>query len=303
MKILIIGSKGFIGQHLKNFLISKNLQVWGADVVVDYVHPEKYFLIDASNADYHSIFQQTGFDICINCSGAASVPDSLQHPLRDYNLNTANVFKLLDAIRLYQPACKFINLSSAAVYGNPQILPVAENIVTAPLSPYGVHKLMSENICAEFNRFFGIATCSLRIFSAYGEGLKKQLFWDLFQKTKSGNNIDLYGTGNESRDFIHINDLVRAIYLVAQHAPFKGQPINIANGEEIFIKDCVHTFYNFFDSPVHFNFVGQGRAGDPNNWVADISTLQQLGYKQQFPLAEGLKNYYKWVRETDTESE
>jgi dTDP-glucose 4,6-dehydratase/UDP-glucose 4-epimerase len=125
MKILIIGSKGFIGQHLKRFLMSKDHEVWGADVVVDYVHPEKYFLIDASNADFHELFKEVNFDVCINCSGAASVPDSLQHPLRDYNLNTANVFKLLDAIRLSQPGCKFINLSSAAVYGNPPALPVA----------------------------------------------------------------------------------------------------------------------------------------------------------------------------------
>ena len=303
MNILVIGSKGFIGQHLKKFLISNNHHVWGADVVVDYAHPEQYFLIDASNADYHSIFQKTTFDLCINCSGAASVPDSLQHPLRDYNLNTANVFKLLDAIRLYQPACKFINLSSAAVYGNPQMLPIKESAVKAPVSPYGIHKLMSEKICEEFFRFFGIATCSLRIFSAYGEGLKKQLFWDLFQKTKSADKISLFGTGKESRDFIYINDLVQAIYLVAQHIDFRGQAINIANGEEILIETCVKTFYDFFDRPVHCQFMGYARAGDPNNWVADILNLQQIGYQQQYPLAKGLKRYYEWIKAADSELE
>lgn len=303
MTILIIGSKGFIGQHLKKFLISNNHKVWGADVVVDYAHPEQYFLIDASNADYHSIFQQSSFDLCINCSGAASVPDSLQHPLRDYNLNAANVFKLLDAIRLHQPNCKFINLSSAAVYGNPKILPVTEQAVVAPVSPYGFHKLMSEKICEEFFRFFGIATCSLRIFSAYGEELKKQLFWDLFQKAKTGEAISLFGTGKESRDFIYIHDLVQAIYLVAQHADFTGQAINIGNGEEIFIEDCVQTFYGFFDAPVQFSFNGQGRAGDPNNWAADIKALQDLGYKKQYHLAEGLKSYYEWIKAADLELE
>ena len=133
MKILIIGSKGFIGQHLRRFLISRNEEVWGADVVADYVHPEQYFVIDASNADFHALFAEIQFDLCINCSGAASVPDSLQHPLRDYNLNTANVFKLLDAIRISQKNCKFLNLSSAAVYGNPETLPVA---ATARLTPF-----------------------------------------------------------------------------------------------------------------------------------------------------------------------
>ena len=300
MTILIIGSKGFIGQHLKKYFISKQHQVWGADVVVEYAQAEQYFLVDASNADYHAIFQEQPFDICINCSGAASVPDSLLHPMRDFNLNTANVFKLLDAIRIYQPICRFINLSSAAVYGNPTVMPVKENSAVAPLSPYGFHKQASERICEEFFRFFGIATCSLRIFSAYGEGLKKQLFWDLFQKTKSASPVTLFGTGNESRDFIYIHDLVHAIGLVAAHAKFEGQAINIANGAEVFIGDCVKIFYSFFDKPVEYDFMGQTRAGDPNNWLADISALQQLGYQQQYHLADGLKKYYEWIKAADS---
>ena len=299
MKVLIIGSKGFIGQHLRKYLISEQHEVWGADVVVDYVHPENYFLIDASNSDYHFIFQEQVFDICINCSGAASVPDSLQHPVRDFNLNAANVFKLLDAIRLYQPTCKFINLSSAAVYGNPQVLPIPEDALVAPVSPYGFHKRMSEEVCEEFFRFFGIATVSLRIFSAYGEGLKKQLFWDLFQKTKTGGDIILFGTGKESRDFIYINDLVQAIYLVSRYAIFNGQAINIGNGEEVLIEDCVKIFYSFFDKSVQYNFIGKGRTGDPNNWVADITALKQIGYHQQYQLAGGLKNYYEWIKAAD----
>jgi dTDP-glucose 4,6-dehydratase/UDP-glucose 4-epimerase len=299
MKILVIGSKGFIGEHLKRFLRDKNLEVWGADVVVDYANPENYFVIDATNADFHSVFREIKFDLCINCSGAASVPDSLQHPLRDFTLNTVNVFKLLDAIRLYQPGCKFINLSSAAVYGNPVELPVTENSNTSPLSPYGIHKSMSETICREFFQLFNVKTCSLRIFSAYGEGLKKQLFWDLYQKTKTGSPIKLFGTGKESRDFIYINDLVEAIFLVAKSGSFDGQAINIANGSEILIEDCVSVFYGLLDQDVKWSFIGESRQGDPNNWVADISTLKQLGYQQQHQLAEGLKKYYEWIMTID----
>jgi dTDP-glucose 4,6-dehydratase/UDP-glucose 4-epimerase len=303
MKILIIGSKGFIGQHLKRFLISRHEEVWGADVVVDYVHPEQYFLIDTSNADFHTLFSGIQFDLCINCSGAASVPDSLQHPLRDYNLNTANVFKLLDAIRISQMNCRFINLSSAAVYGNPQALPVTAAAITAPMSPYGIHKLMSEQICREFYLYFKVPTCSLRIFSAYGEGLRKQLFWDLYQKTKTETGISLFGTGEESRDFIYINDLVQAIDLVAKHGDVNGESINIANGEEVFIKDCVKIFYGLFEKPLPFSFMGQTRVGDPNNWVADITPLKKLGYKQQHSLKDGLQKYYEWIKETDSELE
>ncbi|MBF4465672.1 NAD(P)-dependent oxidoreductase [Flavobacterium sp. LC2016-12] len=300
MKYLIIGSKGFIGENLKKHL-EKNVgtTVWGADVVVDYVDNEKYFLIDASNSDYKSIFETEHFDVCINCSGAASVPDSILHPLRDYQLNTVNVFKMLDAIRTYQPKCKFINLSSAAVYGNPGLLPIKEDALVIPLSPYGIHKLQSEQICSEFFRFFEIATCSLRIFSAYGEGLKKQLFWDLYRKTKDQKQIDLFGSGRESRDFIYILDLVNAIELVANKADFCGETINIANGEEVFIEDCVASFYNNFDDTISYSFSGQGRAGDPNNWIADISILKSLGYERKYNLEKGLENYYRWILETE----
>ena len=298
---LIIGSKGFIGSHLKIYLEERKLNVWGADVVTDYIH-KKYFLIDASNADYHQIFENNEFDVCINCSGAASVPDSLQHPLRDFNLNSVNVFKLLDAIKTYQPKCKFINLSSAAVYGNPVKLPIDESMFSNPVSPYGFHKMMSEQMCKEYSNFFSIPTCSLRIFSAYGEGLQKQLFWDLFQKTKSNKEIVLYGTGKESRDFIYIKDLLQAIYLVALHAEFKGEIINIANGEEVFIEDCVKIFYNFINNDIDYKFSGEGRKGDPNNWVADISELRKLGYKQEYGIKEGLKNYYNWVLKFQNES-
>lgn len=302
MKYLIIGSKGFIGNSLKNHLAkNEDTIVWGADVVVDYVDTEHYFLIDASNSDYKSIFETEHFDVCINCSGAASVPDSIVHPLRDYQLNTVNVFKMLDAIRTYQPKCKFINLSSAAVYGNPEVLPIQENAIVAPLSPYGIHKMQSEAICTEFFRFFDIPTCSLRIFSAYGEGIKKQLFWDLYKKTKAQNKITLYGTGKESRDFIYILDLIQAIAIVAAKAPFAGEVINIANGEEVYIEDCVAKFYSNFDDTVDYQFSGEGRPGDPNNWIADISTLKSLGYERKYSLEEGLQNYYTWLIKTEKE--
>lgn len=299
MKALVVGSKGFIGRHLVSHLKDQQMDVWGADVVVEYVDTANYFLIDATNSDFLAVFEEVDFDICINCSGAASVPDSMSKPFRDYNLNSSNVFKLLEAIRLHRPACKFINLSSAAVYGNPEKLPVSEKTLRNPLSPYGYHKMMSEQICEEFHRFFGLKTCSMRIFSAFGEGLKKQLFWDLYQKAQKNGQVKLFGSGKESRDFIYIKDLVHAIEVVARNAAFTGDVINVANGEEILIQDCVSIFYSLFDTGISFQFTGKTRKGDPDNWVADIKKLKELGYSKKYSLEGGLKNYYQWVKEID----
>lgn len=301
-KVLIVGSKGFIGQHLRSYLERKGLIVWGADVVVDYTDP-KYFLIDASNSDFREAFESEEYDTCINCSGAASVSDSLHHPLRDYSLNTVNVFKILETIRTLQPQCRFLNLSSAAVYGNPDRLPVTEGTPVSPVSPYGYHKYMTEQICEEFTRFFGIPTCSLRIFSAYGEGLKKQLFWDLYKKGKSESKITLFGAGDESRDFIYIDDLSQAIYLVGVNGNFDGRALNVANGEEITIKECARHFFAMFDHAVDFRFSGESRAGDPKNWKADITGLKNLGYERRFTFEEGLMRCFKWMKAIEEESE
>ena len=295
MKLLIIGSKGFIGTHAVKYFRNK-YEVWGADIIQEY-NDTKYFQIDSTNSNFQEIFSIIKFDVCINCSGAASVPLSFENPLRDFELNVSNVFKLLSAIQKHSPQCKFINLSSAAVYGNPQTLPINEQYPINPISPYGKHKHYSEQIIQEFYDLYKIPTISFRIFSAYGEGLKKQLFWDLHKKALNKKSIELWGTGNETRDFIYIKDLVKIINLAIEKADFKGEVINIANGTEIKIKDAVQIFYNTYKPEIESYFNNKVRQGDPVNWCADISILKKWGYKAEYSLTTGLTNYIKWLKE------
>lgn len=295
MKIVIIGSRGFIGSYIHQYFQNQGNYVVGCDVVTDYVNTN-YFQIDATNSDFYQLFNKFDFDICINCSGAASVPDSLTNPIKDFYLNTVNVYKILEAIKIYRPLCKFINISSAAVYGNPVVLPTKETDTLNPMSPYGIHKLMAENICKEFSEFYKINTCSIRVFSAYGEGLKKQIFWDLHKKFENPFNIDLFGTGNETRDFIHIADVANAIQAVVDHANFKGEAINIANGNEISIKEAVELFADIYQWKGNISFSGNQRKGDPTRWKADISVLESFGYLQRISLKNGLTRYIKWIK-------
>jgi len=295
MNILIIGSKGFIGLHCVDYF-SKDHEVWQCDVVTDYT-TRNYFTIDATNADYTEVFKDRNFDVCINCSGAASVPDSIKNPLRDFNLNVTNVFKQLNTLRKLNPSCKYINLSSAAVYGNPEYLPIDEAHPCHPISPYGRHKKMAEDICEEFNKNYQLKTCSLRIFSAYGEGLRKQLFWDLYSKSKTSETVILYGTGNESRDFIHVSDVVQAITVAIESSNFEADIINVANGKEISIQDAVAAFYNELDDNSKFRFGGEKRVGDPINWVANIDRLEEMGYRIKVELESGLLSYVAWLND------
>jgi UDP-glucose 4-epimerase len=298
IKILIIGSQGFIGSHCLNYFSSKGFTVYGCDIY-EKSNQDNYISLKQLGNDFNKIFSNNKFDYCINAAGSANVNYSFKFPEKDFELNVSLVINLLGAIKNHAPTCKFINFSSAAVYGNPSKLPISENAETSPLSPYGYHKLLSENLLLEYYKFFGLKTCSLRVFSAYGEGLKKQLFWDLYEKisTSDSNSITLYGTGMESRDFIYISDLVNAVELLIKNAKFEGEVYNVANGEEVSIKNAVDVFVKEYKWGGNIVFSGDAKTGDPNNWKADIKKIQSLGYVPKIPFVLGIKNYCQWLKE------
>ena len=297
MKILIIGSKGFIGSHCVDYFTAKGFEVFQADV--NEATSKNYYKIEEQNSDFSIPFKEHQFDICINASGSAHVGFSFENPSKDFELNVVNVQKILVAIRDFNSDCKLINFSSAAVYGNPQFLPITENSSCKPLSPYGFHKLQSELLLTEYHNFFGLNTCSLRVFSAYGPRLKKQLFWDLYQKSLSSDVISLFGTGNETRDFIYVDDLMQIIDLVIHHSPFQGSICNVASQVETTIAEAAKVFIKEFSPEKKVVFNGEVKVGDPNNWLADMEILKKYGFKPQFNLHLGLKKYVEWIRENE----
>lgn len=297
MKILIIGSKGFIGSHCVSYFQTKGFEVFQADVNAS--SDKNYYQIENQNSDFSLPFQENQFDVCINASGSAHVGFSFENPTKDFELNVINVQKILVAIRDYNSTCKFINFSSAAVYGNPKVLPITEDSVCKPLSPYGFHKLQSELLLTEYHNFFGLRTCSLRVFSAYGPGLKKQLFWDLYQKASQNNVVSLFGTGNETRDFIYIDDLLQIIDLVIQNSTFQGSIYNVASNIETTIAEAAHVFIEAFSPEKEAVFNGEEKLGDPTNWLAEMEKLKKYGFRPEYNLHLGLNKYTEWLRENE----
>jgi dTDP-glucose 4,6-dehydratase/UDP-glucose 4-epimerase len=295
MRILIVGSRGFIGSACYTYLSRQGgIELFGADVVAEYNDPN-YFLIDPSNADYKDIFKHHRFDWCINCAGAASVPDSFVHPFRDYLLNVHLPVLLLNAIKDENGDCRLIQLSSAAVYGNPGSLPIREQDELAPLSPYGVHKKQAEELCRLYHEYFGVNAYLLRLFSAYGSGLRKQLFWDLYKKSVSAKDLTLFGTGKETREFIHVNDIASAIHSVIKSARPGFMVVNVANEQAVTIQEAAGVFLKYIGFTGKFTFNGVTRVGDPLYWQADATLLKSLGYRQKTSFEEGIQDYCKWV--------
>ncbi len=283
-KYLILGSTGFIGSNLVRLL-----QNHGNDLITlersDLSNKRK--VVEAFKSS----------DVIINCIGSANVTFSYTFTKVDFESNVLLVRMFLEILRGYNlKHIKFINLSSAAVYGNPSKLPVKESDSTDPLSPYGYHKLIAEILLKEYSQSFGLKTVSLRIFSAYGNKQRKLLLWDLHEKIqKSNDKIILFGTGNESRDFIHIEDIAQQILLTITHAAFIGESINVANGTEVKTSEIVKLYQKYYPKKFDYEFNGEVRLGDPLNWCADISTVSKWGYKQSVLLEEGIDNYIKHI--------
>ena len=136
-----------------------------------------------------------------------------------------------------------------------------------------------------------------RIFSAYGAGLRKQIFWDMYNKLHQSGQLDMFGTGNESRDYIHVKDLIRAICLLAETED-KNLIYNVANGEETTIRQAAELFAESNGaSPDIIHFNGVVREGDPLNWRADISRMKALGYTKSIEMKDGIRQYIEWAKE------
>lgn len=295
MAILIIGSEGFIGTHLVKYLLEQGEKVVGADIKA--VQKENYYQVNSYEPNYDEIFAEQQFSLCINASGSANVKFSFAQPKLDFDSNTLTVFRLLNAIKIHQPNCKFINLSSAAVYGNSSHEPLNESMNCKPVSPYGYHKWYAELICKEYADLFGLKTCSTRLFSVYGELQEKLLFWDMWMKFQQNpNNIELFGTGDEARDFLYVKDVAKALYIIYQQHTFDGSPVNIASGTTTSIKEVASVFYGKLSNKTNYTFTHNAKQGDPDILAADITKLSLHGFTTNFQLSEGLEKYIQWLQ-------
>ena len=298
--VLVIGVAGFIGRYVARYFSEQKWSVVGIDSSPPENAPlanlEKYYRLNLPDSELADILQQISPDVCIHCAGRASVGQSMTDPQADFYSGTVLTFEILNSLRLYSPNCRFIFLSSAAVYGNPASLPIKEHHSLAPISPYGFHKRQCEQLCLEFTKIYNLQTAIVRIFSAYGPGLRRQVLWDICQKAIVLDSLQLQGTGQESRDFIHALDIAKALLIVAQSAPMEANIYNLASGKEVAIAqlaDLVLDALEYEHSPC---FNGIVPTGTPYNWQADISKLKALGYVPSVSIERGIKTFANWCR-------
>lgn len=300
-RILITGTNGFIGSHLANFFCEKGFDVIGI-VRSEETKNLPYRCIQTEDFGYSNILREYKPEIIIHCAGKANVSFSRENPDADFKTNYLLVREMLKEVCDICPESKLILFSSAAVYGNPEIVPIKENSELVPISPYGLHKLMMEETADYFRRICNLDITILRVFSAYGRGLRKQILWDMVNKITDGQELVLSGNGNESRDFIHIDDISKIVYsIITVSRKVNDTVYNIANGREITIREIAEAFASTLKEltgkKIHIVFNGIQRPGDPCNWCADISKLTGLGYEQRVSFEAGIRDYISWTIE------
>ena len=296
MIVLITGSNGFIGRAISLRMQKENYIVyeWSREGLFLNNSKIQSFAIEKPE-DAEKVLLIAKPDIVMHCAGSADVNYSVQHPYEDLSSNYITTHNILFAMKKTGVTSRFVLFSSAAVYGNPVKLPMSEEEPIHPLSPYALHKRAAEEVCLYMNKNYHIDVKILRLFSVYGPGLKKQIFWDMHHKVKESGRLNLMGSGEESRDYIYIDDLVEATILVALD---EGRDIiyNIANGEETTIYKAAMTFAKYMKIPQELvTFSGRRREGDPINWGADITKLKMLGYKRKYSFEDGVGKYVDWL--------
>lgn len=300
-KILITGAGGFIGSHLAKWFAGIDCAL----ALTDRAAPREcdpaaaaavqWHTCDTSTPAFRDMMVAGRFDYIFHFAGNANVNVSVEQPAFDFRQNCVATFDMLEAIRTSGSDPVFVYASSAAVYGNPVRLPISEADLTIPISPYGVSKLAAERYVTAYCKLYGLRGVSLRMFSPFGPGLRKQIVFDLTRKILGGGELQVFGDGSQTRDFIYIDDLVSAILCITRLDAHQGDIYNIARGIATPTSEIANLLVELAGKDVAIRYSQTQVAGNPDKWRADIARLEALGWAPSVSLRDGLAETVEWI--------
>jgi UDP-glucose 4-epimerase len=297
--VLVTGANGFLGRHVSRLAAGQGHRVvgighgdWSEDVWRQW-GLSVWHELDVTLA---SLVAHAGKpDVVVHCAGSSSVGFSLENPAQDFERTVVTTLDVLEFMRTCAPETALVYPSSAAVYGSSAILPMTEESPLAPISPYGVHKQMAEDACRSYSQTFGIRVAIVRLFSAYGVELRKQLLWDACRKTLAG-DYRFGGTGRETRDWVNAEDVARLLLIAGDHALPGTVLVNGASGAEVAVESILTVLLDALGAGREPEFTGTVRAGDPERVVGDPSRALGWGWSAERPWQDGVREYADWFR-------
>ncbi len=309
-KILITGGAGFIGSTLASNLCKSNEIV----IVDDLSMGSKSNLPQTDNITFiegcvtdndlmNQVLSENKFDYIYHLAAIASVADSVERPLETHKINFDSVFNLLELTKKYQSDIKrLVFASSAAVYGDEPTLPKAEESVIKPLTPYAIDKFAAEKYVLAYSNLYNVPTSAVRFFNVYGPKQNPSspysgvisIILDRLKRKQAGEDCSftMFGSGEQSRDFVYIEDVLLALRLVATSKESIGEVYNVATGVETTLNELVKILSELLaiDLPIDYQ---ETREGDIEHSLANIHKIKGLGYNPEYSVRTGLTDCIK----------
>lgn len=296
--VLITGAGGFLAGHFAEAFSSAGWRTIGAgrrDTDGSAARFDRHAVHDVCDvAGNAALLEAHAPDAIVHLAAPANVQQSVRTPLADMHGHVLPAAAVLESVRVTGSGAHFILISSAAVYGDPATLPVREDAPLAPISPYGFHKLQQEILLQEYVEIHGVRGSIARIFSTYGERMRRLAVWDITRRALAG-HYSVYGTGEESRDYLYAGDAAQAIVCIAENAPGSAEAVNVASGEAVSIRKLAEEILRFAGIDATPEFTGELLPGSPRAWRADTSLLRAFGWSVP-EWSSGLARTINWIR-------
>jgi nucleoside-diphosphate-sugar epimerase len=308
MKALVTGAAGFIGSHLCGALLDDGAEVVGLDCFTDYYSRA----LKEANLNHNRRRQRFQFvEARIQDADLASLLDGVTHVFhlaaqagvrkswgRDFNIYTVNNVEasqqLLEAC-VGRPLHRFVYASSSSLYGDNVAMPMREDALPQPVSPYGVTKLAAEQLCHLYQVNFGVPATSLRYFTVYGPRQRPDMAFHRFIRAAMGGQpITLYGDGEQTRDFTFVEDTVAGT-IAAGDRGVPGRAYNLGGGSRVTVNHVLEIIGRVTGRPLTIRRE-PAQKGDMRDTYADTSLAKaDLGFAPRVSLEEGIEAEYRWL--------
>jgi UDP-glucose 4-epimerase len=313
MRVVVTGAAGFIGSHLVERLLSKGHDVLGIDSFTDYYarpakernllaarsHPRFTFDdVDLAGDDLAPALE--GANVVYHLAGRPGVRAALMQFDQYWRENVVATQHLLEAARGRELKC-FVYAGSSSVYGDAEVFPTAETAVPAPLSPYGVTKLAGEHLSYVYWKNYKVPAVRLRYFSVYGPRMRPDLMLSrAMQAMYEGSVFEVYGDGEQTREFTYISDTVDGTILAAERgAP--GDLFNLGGGSSVTVNHVLDMLSDIAGMELKRRHV-ERQAADHRNAGASITRARmRLGWEPRTSLRDGLAQQWEWFKSTQQE--
>jgi UDP-glucose 4-epimerase len=311
MKALVTGAAGFIGSHLSAALLDRGAQVLGLDCFTDYYpRPIKEANLAQNNGRDGFRFVETriqdadlpsmldGVTHVFHLAAQAGVRKSWGRDFRVYTDNNVDASQQLLEACVGRPLHRLVYASSSSLYGDHVAIPMREDALPQPVSPYGVTKLAAEQLCHLYSVNHGVPATSVRYFTVYGPRQRPDMAFHRFIRASlEGQPITLYGDGEQTRDFTFVTDAVAAT-IAAGDRGVPGRAYNVGGGSRVTVNHVLDIIGRLAGRSLDVRRE-PAQKGDMRDTYADTTLAKaDLGFAPRVSLEEGIEAEYRWLSTT-----